>query len=128
MGSRITASLCLLACFVMAVSVFAQQPDPLTGNWKGDWGPSPRDRNQVTVALKWNGKSLTGTVNPDSDPVPLQKATFDPKTGAVHMEAMTPGRGGSTYHYIIDGKLDKGAMVGSWNHETFKGDFKITKQ
>lgn len=127
MGSRITASLCLLACFVMAVSVFAQQPDPLTGNWKGDWGPSPRDRNQVTVALKWDGKSLTGTVNPDSNPIQLQKSTFDSKTGAVHMEAMTPGRGGSTYHYIIDGKLDKGAIVGSWNHETTKGDFKITK-
>jgi len=128
MRLRIVALLLLFACFVMVVSVFAQQPNPLTGNWKGDWGPSPRDRNQVTVALKWDGKSLTGTVNPDSDPVQLQKSTFDPKTGAVHMEAMTPGRGGSTYHYVIDGKLDKGIMVGSWNHETFKGDFKITKQ
>ena len=128
MRFRIFASLCLFACFVIAVSVFAQQPDPLTGTWRGDWGPSPRDRNQVTVALKWNGKVLTGTVNPDDSPVQIQKATFDPKTGTIHMEAMVPGRGGSTYHYMIDGKVDKGTMMGSWNHEAYKGDFKITKQ
>ena len=124
MRSRILA---MLVCFGLAVSVFAQQP-PLTGTWTGDWGPSPRDRNQVTVELKWDGKALTGTVNPDSGPVQLQKSTFDPKTGAVHMEAMTPGRGGSQYHYIIDGKLDRTTNAGTWNHESFKGDFKITKQ
>ena len=126
MRSRILAVVSVVICLIAAVSVFAQ--DPLSGNWKGDWGPNARDRNQVTVVLKYNGKALTGTINPDLDPVQIQKATFDPKTGAVHMEAMTPGRGGGTYHYIIDGKLDKGTMAGSWNHDTFKGDFKITKQ
>ena len=126
MQSRIHVVVSIVICLVMAVSVFAQ--DPLSGNWKGDWGPSPGDRNQVTVVLKYDGKALTGTINPDSDAVKLTKATFDPKTGAVHMEAMTPGRGGSTYHYMIDGKLDKGTITGSWNHDTLKGDFKITKQ
>ena len=128
MRFRVFASLSLIACFAMAGFVFGQQPDPLTGTWRGDWGPSPRDRNQVTLALKWDGKALTGTVNPDSEPVRLQKGTFDPKTGTVHIEAMTPGRGGSTYHYMIDGKVDKGTMTGTWNHDAYKGDFKITKQ
>jgi hypothetical protein len=82
----------------------------------------------VTVALKWDGKTLSGTVNPDSSPVQLQKSTFNPSTGVIHMEAMAPGRGGSTYHYIIDGKLEKGTITGSWNHDNVKGDFKITKQ
>jgi hypothetical protein len=113
---------------MLAVPVFAWQADPLSGNWTGDWGPSPRDRNQVTVALKWDGKTLSGTVNPDSGPVQLQKSTFNPSTGVIHMEAMAPGRGGSTYHYIIDGKLEKGTITGSWNHDNVKGDFKITKQ
>jgi hypothetical protein len=125
---RVLAVGLLFVSLVLTVSVFAQQPDPLTGTWRGDWGPSPRDRNQVTVALKWDGKALTGTVNPDSNPVQLQKSTFNPGTGAIHMEAMAPGRGGSTYHYIIDGKVEKGTMTGSWNHDNVKGDFKITKQ
>jgi hypothetical protein len=125
---RSLALVSLLTCLLMTVSIFAQQPDPLTGTWKGDWGPSARDRNPVTVQLKWDGKALTGTVNPDSGPIQLQKSTFNAGTGAVHMEAMAPGRGGSMYHYVIDGKLDKGAMTGSWNHDNVKGDFKITKQ
>ena len=125
MQLRIHVVVAIVIGWVMAACVFAQ--DPLSGNWKGDWGPSPGDRNQVTVVLKYDGKALTGTINPDSNAVKLTKATFDPKTGVVHMEAMTPGRGGSTYHYMIDGKLDKGTITGSWNHDTFKGDFKITK-
>ena len=126
MQSRVLVVVSIIVGLVMAVSLFAQ--DPLSGNWKGDWGPSPRDRNQVSVVLKYDGKALTGTINPESDRIQLSKASFDPKTGAVHMEAMTPGRGGSTYHYMIDGKLEKGAIAGSWNHDTFKVDFKITKQ
>jgi hypothetical protein len=125
MQSRILVVASVVVCLVMTLSVFAQ--DPLSGNWKGDWGPNANDRNPVTVSLKYDGKALTGTINPDLDAVKLTKATFDPKTGAVHMEAMTPGRGG-TYHYMIDGKLDKGTITGTWNHDTFKGDFKITKQ
>jgi hypothetical protein len=126
MQSRILTIVALVICLVMAVSVFGQ--DPLSGNWSGDWGPSPSDRNPVTLVVKYDGKALTGTINPDSDKVQLQKGTFDSKTGAVHIEAMAPGRGGSTYHYMIDGKLQNGTITGTWNHDSFKGDFKITKK
>ena len=54
---------------------YAQSSDPLSGSWKGDWGPSASDRNQVAVELKWDGKALTGTVNPGPNAVPLSKAT-----------------------------------------------------
>src|SRR5262245_41698991 len=121
MQSRVLFVVSMIVCLLMTVSVVAQ--DPLSGNWRGDWGPSPRDRNQVTVVLKYDGKALTGTINPDANPVQIQKATFDPKTGAVKMEAMAPGRGGSNYHYVIDGKLDNGTISGTWNHDSFKGDF-----
>ncbi len=123
-------ALSLAACLVLAASAFAQKSgsDPLSGTWVGDWGPSAADRNQVTVELKWDGKALTGTVNPGPNAVPLQKATFDAKTSAVHFEADAKGHSGNTVHYMIDGKVDKGAMSGSWSHDTRKGDFKITKK
>jgi hypothetical protein len=119
--------------FMMAILVFvtiglAQKPDSLSGTWVGDWGPSPDDRNQVTVELKYDGKTVTGTVNPGPDAVPLQKATFDPKTNAVHFEADAKSRRGDTIHYVIDGKVANGVMTGSWSHDTRKGDFKITKK
>ncbi len=123
-------ALSLAASLVLAASAFAQKSgsDPLSGTWVGDWGPSAADRNQVTVELKWDGKALTGTVNPGPNAVPLQKATFDAKTSAVHFEADAKGHSGNTVHYMIDGKVDKGAMSGSWSHDTRKGDFKITKK
>src|SRR5438132_6081192 len=86
---------CCLVCVAVAVPVLALQrgADPLTGTWAGDWGPSPGDRNTVTVDLKWDGKALTGVVhsiNYDRPDVSLQKSTFDSATGTVHMEAEAP--------------------------------------
>jgi hypothetical protein len=119
----------LVVCLGLVAPALAQQSgDPLSGTWVGDWGPSTSDRNQVTVELKWDGKALSGTVNPGPTAIALQKATFDPKTKAVHFEADAKGRSGNVRHYLIDGKVEGGTMTGSWNHETRKGDFKITKK
>ena len=35
---------------------------------------------------------------------------------------------GPTSSRLIDGKLDKNTMTGTWNHGTVKGDFKIAKK
>jgi len=82
--------LAVLTAFLMTgISILALNAadDPLSGAWIGDWGPSDWDRNQVTVELKWDGKNLTGTVNPGPNAVELKKATFDLKSGAIHFEA-----------------------------------------
>jgi len=122
--------LCLAVCLALSVPAFAQKAgsDPLSGTWVGDWGPSPSDRNQVTVELKWDGKNLTGTVNPGPNAVELIKTSFDSKTGAVHMEADAKSRRGTPIHYLIDGKVEKDTMTGTWSHDDRKGDFKITKK
>ena len=122
--------ICLAASLLIAVSAVAQKSgsDPLSGTWTGDWGPSPDDRNQVTVELKYDGKSLTGTENPGPSAIALQKATYNPKTGAVHFEADAKDRRGNAIHYVVNGKVDKGTMTGTWSHEGEKGDFKITKK
>lgn len=120
----------VLVCLTMVGSAAAhlRAADPLTGTWTGDWGPSASDRNQVTVELKWDGKVLTGTVNPGPNAVALQKCTFDEKTGAIHMEADAKDRGGNDIHYVIDGKVEGNTMSGTWSHDNRKGDFKITKK
>ena len=122
------ALISLMACLVLAMSALAQ--DPVSGTWRGDWGPSANDRNDVTLALKFDGKAVTGNVTGGTNvsaAIPIQKGTFDAKTGAVHMEADSRGRGGETVHFVIDGKIDRGTMTGTWNHDVRKGDFKITK-
>jgi len=125
---RITTGLfCLLFSLILTLPAVAQ--DPLTGTWTGDWGPSPGDRNQVTLELKWDGKALSGSVMPpNGKPIPIQKSSFDAKTGAVHFEADAPGRGGAPIHYVVDGKVTGNSMSGAWTHDNRKGDFKLTKK
>ncbi len=121
---------CLAVCLMLPAPASAQQSgaDPLSGAWSGDWGPSAADRNQVTVDLKWDGKKLDGTVNPGPNAVPLQKASYDAATKAVHFEAEAKGRRGDVLHYVIDGKVQGDTMSGSWKHESRDGDFKLTKK
>jgi hypothetical protein len=130
MRAKTICVLLLCGCFAAAAigASKAFVADPLSGTWTGDWGPSASDRNPVTVELKWDGKTLTGTVNPGPNAVVLQKCTFDAKTGAVHMEADAKNRRGADIHYVIEGKVENGTMTGSWNHDNRKGDFKITKK
>jgi hypothetical protein len=116
----------LLTCISVVPSNAAE--NPLSGTWVGDWGPSASDRNPATVELKWDGKDLTGTVNPGPNAVELKKATFDPKTGAVHFEADATNRRGNQVHYVIDGKVEGATMSGSWKHDNRNGDFKITRK
>ena len=130
MRKNLFALICLVACIAIAVPMVAQNKgagaDAISGTWTGDWGPSRYDRNPVTVDLKWDGKALTGTVNPGPNAVAIKIGAFDAKTNTVHLEADARGRG-QTFHYVIDGKLSNNTLSGSWNHDNRKGDFKITK-
>jgi hypothetical protein len=130
MKATTTGLACVLLGFALTSSAAAQPKaaDPISGSWTGDWGPSAADRNQVTVVLKWDGKALTGSVNPGPNAIELQKCTFDAKAGAVHMEADAKSRRGADIHYVIDGKVEGDTMSGSWNHDNRKGDFKISRK
>src|SRR5262245_57024510 len=47
----------LILFFLSAlVPLFAQEGHPLTGTWSGDWGPTPTQRNHVTLVMSWDGK------------------------------------------------------------------------
>jgi len=101
--------------------------DPVSGTWKGDWGPTATHRNPVTLELKLDGTMLTGTVNPGANAVPLTKGSFAKDTGMVMMEADAKGEKGAPVHYVIEGKVEGTMMSGTWNHDDKKGDFKLTK-
>ena len=131
MKIKLTTLTSLVLALTLTRTVGAQTAkgaDPLTGSWAGDWGPSASDRNTVALDLKWDGKSLTGTVNPGPSAIEIKNSTFDAKTGSVHMEADTKSRRGADVHFVIDGKLEGTTISGSWNHDARKGDFKITKK
>ncbi len=123
----------LLAVLSLVAATFAQEGHPLKGTWLGDWGPNKADRNQVTVILDWDGKQITGQINPGPGSIPISKATLEPKGWVVHFEADAKNAAGQTVHYLVDGKIENlglynRSIVGTWNHDNVKGDFRITRQ
>jgi len=123
----------LLACLTLVVTAFAQEGHPLKGTWLGDWGPSKTDRNQVTVYMDWDGKQITGMVNPGPGSVALKNATLEPKGWVVHFEADVKNAAGQTITYVVDGKIENlglsnRSIAGTWSHGNVKGDFRIQRQ
>jgi hypothetical protein len=102
--------------------------DPLTGRWEGEWGPSPERQTNVVLELKWDGTTLTGTVNPSGRAMELGKSTFNPRTNMISMELDAHDVAGEPDHYSIEGKVDGKTMSGSWTRNKGAGTFKISKE
>jgi hypothetical protein len=104
------------------------QGHPLKGIWIGDRGPDKASRTPVLIEMMWDGKAVTGSINPDSDKIPFTRAELNHNNWTVHIEAQS----GAT-KYVIDGKLENlGALnrsiAGTWMQGNQKQDFRITRQ
>jgi hypothetical protein len=117
----------------LVFTAFAQEGHPLKGSWIGDWGPNKADRNQITIVMDWDGKQISGVVNPGPGAIQIQKASLEPKGWLVHFELDAKNAAGQPVHYVVDGHIENlglfnRSVVGTWSHDNVKGDFKITRQ
>jgi hypothetical protein len=113
------------------MSGFAQQGHPLTGTWNGDWAATPTERNQITIVMAWDGKTVKSTINPGADSAE-GIVTLDPTNWTVRVEADLKDKSGKPSHVIADGKLeDVGAyhrtIIGTWRQGALSGPFKLTR-
>jgi len=123
---------CFFVCLGIFVSGLAQEGHPLTGTWAGDWGPNATQRNHITIVMNWDGKNVTGTINPGPDATPISSVFMDVTNWTVRIEADAKDRSGSTVHISADGRLeDIGSyhrkLIGTWSQGTTKGDFRLTR-
>jgi hypothetical protein len=133
MRKGILRTACLLTILGTAMPAFTQEAHPLVGSWTGDWGPSEDHRNHVVLVLDWDGSEITGTLNPGPEALPLTSATLDPSVWTVRFEAEATDFRGDAIHYVIEGVVeDLGSpnrrIVGSWSHESARGDFRVARQ
>jgi hypothetical protein len=122
----------LLIILLMAASAIAQEGHPLVGTWYGDWGSSPTKRNDLTLIMAWDGKAVTGTINPGPDSFPIKVATLDSTKWAFHMEGDAKDTAGMPVHFIADGKLENigsynRTITGTWMVGNMKADFKLKR-
>lgn len=121
-----------LAFLAVAASASAQFGHPLKGTWSGDWGTGANNRTHVVLELNWDGKNISGSLNPGANAAALTKATLDSTTWMVHLEGDGKNARGAAAHFVIDGKLENvGAyarfITGTWTEGSQKGTFKITR-
>src|SRR5262245_66614882 len=88
----------LIVCFVLlsAVPIAAQSSgttsDPLSGKWTGYMGPGATPQFAITMELTVDGKAaVSGTLLGLPSPGAIKIGTFDPKTGALRLEAAPKG-------------------------------------
>jgi hypothetical protein len=120
------------ALALVATACLAQQGHPLTGTWSGDWGATPTQRTQITLVLNWDGKQVTGIMNPGPDSVQLANVYLDPTTWTVRIEADAKDASGKPAHISAEGRLEDIAsyhrkLNGTWKQGTAAGDFKLTR-
>ena len=127
---RIIASIVLSLCLVATLVAQDKTADP-SGVWYGDYGTSTQSRTEIKILLKWDGKTLMGTVATEDGELDIENARFDPNTGAVHLEVVFQGRGApgraNTYRYIADGTMRDKTIKGVWHNEFDKGDFAVDR-
>lgn len=119
---------------VLALSVFAaaaQEGHPLTGTWSGDWGPGAAQRTHITIVMTWDGKNVSGTINPGPDAIRVDTIALDVTKWTVRFEADAKSASGPV-RISAEGQLDDLAsphrtITGTWRQGTAKGDFKLTR-
>ena len=119
-----------LAVVLAVAPLAAQEGHPLVGTWRGTWGPSTEERHDVTFVMEYDGKAVTGVINPGFESMKLAKVTLDPASWTVRFETETKDTSGKAIPVVIDSKFEDltnrhRALVGTWTQGATKGDFKI---
>ena len=122
----------LLACLAISIYAVAQEGHPLTGTWSGDWGPTTAQRNHITLVMNWDGKNISGILNPGPDAVQIPSIFLDVTNWTVRIEADAKDPSGSPVHITAEGKLDDigsshRKISGTWRQGNARGDFRVTR-
>jgi hypothetical protein len=118
---------------VLAAPAAAQEGHPLKGSWLGTWSGNTTHSPDVVLVLNWDGKAITGIINPGTDNLAIKNATLNPDGWIVHLEADAKDTSGRVLTYVIDGKIENlhvpnRGIVGKWKNQKESGEFKINRQ
>ena len=136
MRSQILRSLTVVACLLaLPMVASAQFGHPMKGQWSGQWGPAAAP-NRVLLDLGWDGKAITGRINPGADnEATVKTVTIDYSnvdSWKVVMEAEGKDASGKVVPIRVDGTLENlGAYYrvfhGTWTQGGQKGPFTLTR-
>jgi hypothetical protein len=111
----------------------AQEGHPLKGSWLGEWAGNTAHGDNILLILDWDGKAITGMINPGTDNMPLTRASLEPNGWVVRLEAEGKDKDGSAVRYVIEGKLENlelpnRSINGTWSSNKGRGTFTASRQ
>ena len=134
MTKRLTAALAA-ACLAFGLlgTAAAQEGHPLKGSWLGEWAGNSVHGDNILLILDWDGKAITGMINPGTDNMALSRASLEPNGWVVHLEAEGKDKDGSAVRYVIEGKLENlelpnRSINGTWSSNKGRGTFTASRQ
>ena len=101
--------------------------DPISGMWTGEIGQSATDRHAVTMNLRFDGKTIAGTVSQPSAAT-VRAGSFDPKTGALRLEIDVPQDGAAPRRFVFDGTVVWTTATGRVTANQETGNFVMTRR
>ena len=125
----------MVVCALAAPAALqAQFGHPLKGQWSGEWGPKAKP-NRLLLNFDWDGKEITGTINPGPTAAVVKSVVFDytnPSSWGVKITAEGKDAAGKPVAITVDGKLENiGAYMkhlhGTWTQGGQTGDFAVTR-
>jgi hypothetical protein len=125
MFQRLSKSLTIIFGMAFLVNVaVAQEGHPLKGSWIGEWTGNKALGEFVLIVMDWNGKEVTGMINPGTDNLKIDSVDLDPSDWSVEIKAGD---------YTIDAKIESlelpsRSLVGTWKSRNGRGDFEIVRQ
>ena len=131
--------LLFVAAITIATTATAQEGHPLAGTWYGDYEAGTQKRD-LTIIMKWDGKSATGTMNPGSNAVPITSASMDITPGKPAPEGTNSTEGIPPIFKVrfeADGMVFEGTIqnpvagnrriTGTWTRGSERGTFQIRR-
>ena len=117
----------------------AQEGHPLAGTWYGDYTTGTQ-KTDITVVMKWDGKSITGLINPGADSKPLTSAVMDITPGKAAPQGQQSTSGTPPVFKVrfeVDGMTFEGTLknpvagnrqlTGTWKRGNQSGTFQVRR-
>jgi hypothetical protein len=113
-----------VAAGLITLSASGQEGHPAKGSWIGEWEGNTINGESLLMIMNWDGKNITGIINPGTDNIEISRASLNPDNWSIHIEA------GS---YVLDGdfarlELPNRSISGTWRNGNSSGDFEIVRQ
>jgi hypothetical protein len=123
----------ILVALALSVPGQAQEGHPLRGSWIGEWSDNETHDEFVLIVLEWDGREITGMINPGTDNIEITEAELDPEDWSVRISADTEDSSGRAVDYVIEGniqdlELPNRYITGTWRNASGRGDFEIRRQ